>query len=125
MVFRHESSPAVSTHSIRYRILKALFNTSLVLQLDSFNPFDPIQDTERLLQEGVRLAAEPVSTHSIRYRILKVSDCFCEAPVRIGFNPFDPIQDTESFATTVLRSPSTCFNPFDPIQDTESGVPAS
>ena len=36
-----------------------------------FNPFDPIQDTERLGEASHRLALGEVSTHSIRYRILK------------------------------------------------------
>ena len=36
----------VSTHSIRYRILKVRPPPYLVHQLEGFNPFDPIQDTE-------------------------------------------------------------------------------
>ena len=36
-----------------------------------FNPFDPIQDTERSGTPQAALASALVSTHSIRYRILK------------------------------------------------------
>ena len=62
----------VSTHSIRYRILK-LVELAGVLG-------------------GIKL----VSTHSIRYRILKlvVAD---DGEIGLHrFNPFDPIQDTET-----------------------------
>ena len=38
----------VSTHSIRYRILKEAAKATLDVTAQSFNPFDPIQDTERL-----------------------------------------------------------------------------
>ena len=37
----------------------------------SFNPFDPIQDTERYFYRQNLLKRLLVSTHSIRYRILK------------------------------------------------------
>ena len=37
----------VSTHSIRYRILKAKLLTQVLYHDQGFNPFDPIQDTER------------------------------------------------------------------------------
>ena len=64
------SKEGVSTHSIRYRILKAVNDEGVVPQVSGFNPFDPIQDTERSQLD----AAESL-------------------PRR--FNPFDPIQDTE------------------------------
>ena len=43
----------------------------MVIQTHSFNPFDPIQDTESrqvIMQDKINYG---VSTHSIRYRILK------------------------------------------------------
>ena len=86
----------VSTHSIRYRILKGSTSTQTRQPRWRFNPFDPIQDTESDLQqvEGAELR---------------------------GFNPFDPIQDTESLVVTMDEvCPAIGFNPFDPIQDTES-----
>ena len=89
---------AVSTHSIRYRILKVLeylTGTSV---------------------EGV------VSTHSIRYRILKEGLQARQPPAPPRFNPFDPIQDTESDRYGSNAAIILCFNPFDPIQDTESAM---
>ena len=61
----------VSTHSIRYRILKGAVGTLRKGILSSFNPFDPIQDTESAL-------------------------LMMRQPKKNCFNPFDPIQDTES-----------------------------
>ena len=60
----------VSTHSIRYRILKESMIVLPNISQLSFNPFDPIQDTE-----SQRLC--------------------CGRPRWSSFNPFDPIQDTE------------------------------
>ena len=37
----------VSTHSIRYRILKDRLSLTRRPTAPGFNPFDPIQDTER------------------------------------------------------------------------------
>ena len=62
---------SVSTHSIRYRILKEG-------------------------KEYLNGATKEVSTHSIRYRILKVALGAGAGGRGHGFNPFDPIQDTES-----------------------------
>ena len=62
---------AVTTHSIRYRILKAPLLIGLAKELLGYNPFDPIQDTESLpIQPSPGVLS------------------FC-------YNPFDPIQDTE------------------------------
>ena len=48
------SGHIVSTHSIRCRILKDLRFASLRFAHPSFNPFDPMQDTERNeLRHGV------------------------------------------------------------------------
>ena len=41
-----EIVPKVSTHSIRYRILKGLQELQGRIGDRGFNPFDPIQDTE-------------------------------------------------------------------------------
>ena len=62
----------VSTHSIRYRILKVVIVSEAVASRTSFNPFDPIQDTESAVLCGEAIHGYQVSTHSIRYRILKV-----------------------------------------------------
>ena len=67
----------VSTHSIRYRILKV---SNVDDDLDNpigFNPFDPIQDTESVQRIG-------------------------DATRHLSFNPFDPIQDTERSLSTGL-----------------------
>ena len=53
----------VSTHSIRYRILKVLDRGKLTLTTTSFNPFDPIQDTESFavsLQEVLDHRFQPI-----------------------------------------------------------------
>ena len=87
----------VTTHSIRFRILKVCF---------------------RLSRRGGRC----VTTHSIRFRILKG---FAPPPVEahsMRYNPFDPIQDTESCSPRALLGARPRYNPFDPIQDTESGM---
>ena len=86
-----------------------------------YNPFDPIQDTERPGGLGDHLRPGGVTTHSIRYRILKGADETVVRGLADGYNPFDPIQDTERLnrlAGSSFHSP--CYNPFDPIQDTES-----
>ena len=78
----------------------------------SFNPFDPIQDTERLfilVMDDFRFS---VSTHSIRYRILKVSKLPHKTCSTYCFNPFDPIQDTERLSNTMRRRiPPRKFQP--------------
>ena len=85
----------VSTHSIRYRILKGWHCERCGKRLPSFNPFDPIQDTERW--DNINFGeARKVSTHSIRYRILKAHQLAGRRTRQASFNPFDPIQDTES-----------------------------
>ncbi len=61
----------VSTHSIRYRILKADMEALDTEFEKSFNPFDPIQDTESSPGDQPVVGLLIVSTHSIRYRILK------------------------------------------------------
>ena len=111
--------PCVSTHSIRYRILKAPRSPSKPTNHRCFNPFDPIQDTESL--PVLRSGHQPrlVSTHSIRYRILKGRGTCRPVTSSTGFNPFDPIQDTERFTMISPSSSRISFNPFDPIQDTE------
>ena len=63
---------------------------------NSFNPFDPIQDTESGAQVDKAAELQEVSTHSIRYRILKGATMPVALRLVNGFNPFDPIQDTES-----------------------------
>ena len=78
----------VSTHSIRYRILKGGYSVKLTAGSTRFNPFDPIQDTESICK---------VDTDSL-------SHCF---------NPFDPIQDTES---TFLIQKEPIFFKFQPIR---------
>ena len=86
----------VSTHSIRYRILKVFALFVGMPDPQRFNPFDPIQDTE---SSRILFRAESVRC----------------------FNPFDPIQDTESRLVSSPVDPGLRrFNPFDPIQDTES-----
>ena len=84
-----------------------------------FNPFDPIQDTERAIGQRSSGRSRRVSTHSIRYRILKAPGLTSGRGGGQRFNPFDPIQDTESGRITLLCALHTSFNPFDPIQDTE------
>ena len=64
-------------------------------EVKSYNPFDPIQDTESDLRVPPGDVEAHVTTHSIRYRILK-----------------------DRFHHTILDS-FKCYNPFDPIQDTE------
>ena len=64
----------VSTHSIRYRILKVSVGYASKQATPGFNPFDPIQDTERRVPARDCNSASLVSTHSIRYRILKDRD---------------------------------------------------
>ena len=111
--------------------------------ISSYNPFDPIQDTERYyhragsiqcdrvtthsiryrILKGVRaspqLAGLKVTTHSIRYRILKALLCLLVVGQLASYNPFDPIQDTESWTDGARAGASASYNPFDPIQDTE------
>ena len=67
-----EAAARVSTHSIRYRILKDITSSAQ------------------------QVSGNRVSTHSIRYRILKVTCQSRAVSVHHSFNPFDPIQDTES-----------------------------
>ena len=138
------SRPVVSTHSIRCRILKGPATRSSRTSKGGFNPFDPMQDTERAwLFGGVSclllvsthsircriLKVQPdtgrqhgcqVSTHSIRCRILKVYICKPLILALPSFNPFDPMQDTESMILDNLGIQVARFNPFDPMQDTES-----
>ena len=64
----------VTTHSIRYRILKEDVPDEDVVEFAGYNPFDPIQDTERGSHGCGGLSPGDVTTHSIRYRILKVWD---------------------------------------------------
>ncbi len=61
----------------------------------SYNPFDPIQDTERMLKGRLAMADSAVTTHSIRYRILKEVTSLTAQERAESYNPFDPIQDTE------------------------------
>ena len=63
---------SVTTHSIRYRILKVPESRS-----------------------GIRRQNQ-VTTHSIRYRILKDLEYISQNNEAPSYNPFDPIQDTES-----------------------------
>ena len=67
----------VTTHSIRYRILKEDKPQLDAVAIPGYNPFDPIQDTERSKSAG------PYTTGVPRY------------------NPFDPIQDTERWVVAV------------------------
>ena len=41
------TTPQVSTHSIRCRILKGIQELAIQSDATGFNPFDPMQDTER------------------------------------------------------------------------------
>ena len=65
------SGPQVSTHSIRCRILKEVGHRATVPVVLRFNPFDPMQDTERPADDDFTVLIVKVSTHSIRCRILK------------------------------------------------------
>ena len=89
---------------------------------ESYNPFDPIQDTERTQGRGHPHRPSLVTTHSIRYRILKGQEAQRQRPPgETGYNPFDPIQDTERVVTADdSHAHIYGYNPFDPIQDTES-----
>ena len=88
--------------------------------LASFNPFDPMQDTESRSSSELRLHEYRVSTHSIRCRILKDFLQPTNPSSYFGFNPFDPMQDTERYIVSLKEKLWLCFNPFDPMQDTES-----
>ena len=83
----HQAQAHVSTHSIRYRILKGTHQGR--------------QDT----------SPQGVSTHSIRYRILKATTDCCRSTTPTRFNPFDPIQDTESAKIAVEADKSQMFQP--------------
>ena len=63
----------VTTHSIRYRILKDSTGNVVASSLWGYNPFDPIQDTESSHTWALGRSVPP------------------------RYNPFDPIQDTESY----------------------------
>ena len=85
----------VTTHSIRYRILKA--HQSPTPGGDSQVTTHSIR--YRILKVGERQGPGPVylvTTHSIRYRILKAWLECGSSTSRRSYNPFDPIQDTES-----------------------------
>ena len=101
----------VSTHSIRYRILKAGVDRAPWRVDVGFNPFDPIQDTESIRCLPVRWIDLVVSTHSIRYRILKGLLERIVSVRAISFNPFDPIQDTERAVVSVWSSTGIWFQP--------------
>ena len=62
----------VTTHSIRFRILKVLPPFTVLWAWPRYNPFDPIQDTERGCPRTIPGCQRQVTTHSIRFRILKV-----------------------------------------------------
>ena len=62
----------VTTHSIRYRILKERMAGGFKAMGHGYNPFDPIQDTESSSGAIPTNSKSKVTTHSIRYRILKV-----------------------------------------------------
>ena len=76
----------VSTHSIRCRILKARQQPMPMPSTGRFNPFDPMQDTERIGAMGGTMSGS----------------CF---------NPFDPMQDTESYLDHQLRQLLHVFQP--------------
>ena len=76
----------VSTHSIRCRILKDLSHCRQLCYLVGFNPFDPMQDTERKRGKEETLKAQ-------------------------GFNPFDPMQDTERIQLHGARVLTVAFQP--------------
>ena len=52
-----------------------------------FNPFDPIQDTERCVNSIIGTFGKAVSTHSIRYRILKDVAQVAQAQREYEFQP--------------------------------------
>ena len=148
-IFQPILTHTVSTHSIRYRILKEGKESSLIQSSHRFNPFDPIQDTERIWSnkssthrhwfQPIRsdtgywkqggqarwVYVYRVSTHSIRYRILKAVMQHHDAALGQV--------STHSIRYRILKVRRTMqpaiwlvsFNPFDPIQDTERSFPQS
>ena len=60
----------------------------------SFNPFDPIQDTESAQMQDGNEGKGAVSTHSIRYRILK--EALGVGDNRVGYL-FQPIRSDTGY----------------------------
>ena len=107
---QHINHMAVSTHSIRYRILKG----PRVLGRSRREIVSTHSIRYRILKVGMspsNMRSSRVSTHSIRYRILKGAETAVHLDDEIGFNPFDPIQDTESRPTAPACQAGLVFQP--------------